>query len=1855
MVALKAIAAAVLLTSAFGQNTGGGGKEQRKPVEEGKACVKTQYNKKFVLCMNQLAADNPIVPVTPGERVENPAIKRMENSQCLVDYKSDLNTNCGYTPTEAAAWAMVKESAQQAMKDCEMTNKQAYREARAAEAAEPGLTVDSVQLDCRANYAQATGENLAAMEGAKLEKEAEVASLGVSMRQCKTENTTSACEAQLLASLNQEKGSEEQLTIEELRVELEQAGQMAAAEIIKVCKTENKGDEAAVKACDSNSTAMMAYANATGMSVDSVTAATMKQGARDKARKDVDQVQKACMETASTTEAKKACMTNEDVLRTIGDAEGKNASDVKDGMVKRYTTMNTQDDIKAQMKNCSGDQEANCTKAAKELLAQEMGTTADKISDDAVRMARDKSLAPDVAELMKACNETTEACRTKASKMMKDADGGKEPSAEKVKRMIDEGSAKLGSDYMEDCIETGETREECFKTAKSEMQKARGGENMTDTEAKLMFKEGAQEKALDSVVACDAILKENPPANATERTKKIATDCEDSVEMLMKGKGTSKGTGAKGRTEEDQGKLQLQGMAYEKAYRTCMENHETDKSVGECLKDSRAEDYENQLLGERQQAKSNKVKRDAKMGVLGKNLTDCQEEAMNDTAKLAQCDEDLKKAQAQVGITVSKEEVEVDAGSKDIEDAFANIDVGATSRRLRTKTDETSTLSRRLDTKTRKKQTDEECESKFGKTKDRSRYLSVKEFAIKRAAANAASVCKAAGETDADCEAVMKEMLETMSSTLSEEELNAIKPEIQAVEECFTKGEEACVTTMIDQLAAHAETDTACDSTTSERVRAAVADGVKDQGLEDGDVVKDEATPGASGGCVYKIVLNSFKANGTAQQLAKKAEEALTASRRLTLKGRSLLADVKRTGAAKDSAICGEDMSHCTPKAKRVKESKACSTKTIDETFLTCMTDHRAANPIVAIAKNSSAANAAFEDMKTSNCKSTYATSFLADCGIEADDNRLFGMLKEAARKTYTKCKKTALEAATADTPADTSACTSSLEQATGVILDEAEEALSKGQGMGEAIAEEMKTCMVSAGEDLTSCRAKVQASLALMRNKTVTLDQAIMELQKAGQQVAAELIKDCKQQNVGNEAASAACGESAEAKQAYADATGTPVGEVTKEMLMKGKKEKADEDVKEAVEVCLDEAATDAAKAECMTSASAKRIIALEQGRDASTVSDSEVVKANAKGQGRSMKETMKNCPDSAKNTTCKDSLKDMAAKAKGVDKSTIKDRDVDKLLNDAMREELSEENQVCMEGVAETDTAKKAACRDTAKSTMQSITGQAPSEAQASREMKRAGAKGAKKAKEACTGTETETECDAKVVAAVEKSLGTGTGSVTKTKAKKLLRQGAKMEAKDDMKACIDANSTTSGSATCDDVIKAFLETTGQTKHDGVKGKTQEADLKMEIKKEFEKEALEVCMDEHGCDATAIDACMTEQANAAFEDMAFPNAATRDAKKVQAKSEARKEYMGEQLQTCTEIAQEAGDAAAIAAAEQKCHDDAAACAAALGVEESPQELKQESQAADYVDGMAAATPAETTGRRLTVTAQNAADAADEDMKTDFAKTDAVRKFQKTKEAAMRKKAGSTLAACEQEGASEADCEDEAKEAVEKMRGEMEKSKFDSEIKPNASKMSEGLKGGKKMKRRMMQQVAAHVETTGDTCSDTNTQALADGLVSNMAETSAADVKKGSCLPGAGGGSIHKLHMKCKRNSTCNATAEEASTALESMRTGAMQLESAPAAATAGARRLAEVITDHGAAQDSALCADDDAACGTSVFSDEAMSPTPTPSSPTPSSPTPSVPSTTAAPEAGGQTSNAGRMAFCGAAALIMMVFFSA
>lgn len=140
--------------------------------------------------------------------------------------------------------------------------------------------------------------------------------------------------------------------------------------------------------------------------------------------------------------------------------------------------------------------------------------------------------------------------------------------------------------------------------------------------------------------------------------------------------------------------------------------------------------------------------------------------------------------------------------------------------------------------------------------------------------------------------------------------------------------------------------------------------------------------------------------------------------------------------------------------------------------------------------------------------------------------------------------------------------------------------------------------------------------------------------------------------------------------------------------------------------------------------------------------------------------------------------------------------------------------------------------------------------------------------------------------------------------------------------------------------------------------------------------------------------------------------------------------------------------------------------------------------------------------------------------------------------------------------------------------------------------------------------------------------------------------------MPGAGGGSVHKLYIKCESDCNASALADKAKTALDA----------AGARSTLNpARRLTQTITSTGADQDTAMCSNSQATCDQSEFYVAPVDPVPSPQPAPEDAPAPAP-----EPAAGNGTSNstdplaastsgASHMAISGAAALVLLAAFSA
>jgi hypothetical protein len=296
----------------------------------------------------------------------------------------------------------------------------------------------------------------------------------------------------------------------------------------------------------------------------------------------------------------------------------------------------------------------------------------------------------------------------------------------------------------------------------------------------------------------------------------------------------------------------------------------------------------------------------------------------------------------------------------------------------------------------------------------------------------------------------------------------------------------------------------------------------------------------------------------------------------------------------------------------------------------------------------------------------------------------------------------------------------------------------------------------------------------------------------------------------------------------------------------------------------------------------------------------------------------------------------------------------------------------------------------------------------------------------------------------------------------------------------------------------------------------------------------------------------------------------------------------------------------------------------------------------------------------------------ADAEYKTKFssefmggstADASAPHKFHKMKEHAMEQNAGSMKAACKQEGADAANCDDLAKEEVEGSLGgrTIDDTTYNSAVKPKVDRISDAIEGGMAPEDTPIQQVGVHIETkdltnlSKSTCSTANMETLKSSLQADLS-LQADQVTVGHCLPGSGGGSVHKLYVDC--GADCDTKAAEVNTALAS--TSAMLIPNA-------LRRLStasESVANYGATQDAALCAPGQTDCSASVFTSGSTSGTNNGNALLCCSGTcecTSASVTTTASYTGttfqvpGTASDAGRVAIGQAvAALIMMLFFS-
>jgi len=408
------------------------------------------------------------------------------------------------------------------------------------------------------------------------------------MKTCMTGGgTMTSCKKEMEGKLKNMMGGKN-VTKGELENKMRQAGKAAAGDKLQEC-IDGAADAAAKKACFKGADAMKAFADAAGLDSKSIREADLKKAFADKAKTDVKDTVKNCVEAATDAATKQACFKTSDLKDKIAGARGKSADQIKDSDIREFAMKGARDDVLGVMKTCDKKTEAaKCKELAKQMKAAAEGRDASEISDNDLRRDARDALKGSVAEQMEACFKaatTTQekmACKDEVKAAMKNADvDGKEPPKSKVEDMLCDAAKKSAGDMMRNCA-SDKSRTACKDQAKSSIAAVLGKDvsKITTRDVEKFAKDGAVADAKDKALACIKAKKQDPDATCG--------NLHDEVKAGLR-KGTA-ASASKQKTAESKTNLNVVAQLKKDNLKTCIESHDTKEKVQACLMEFKTQD-----------------------------------------------------------------------------------------------------------------------------------------------------------------------------------------------------------------------------------------------------------------------------------------------------------------------------------------------------------------------------------------------------------------------------------------------------------------------------------------------------------------------------------------------------------------------------------------------------------------------------------------------------------------------------------------------------------------------------------------------------------------------------------------------------------------------------------------------------------------------------------------------------------------------------------------------------------------------------------------------------------------------------------------------------------------------------------------------------------------------------------------------------------------------------------------------------------------------------------------------------------------------------------------------------------------
>jgi hypothetical protein len=400
----------------------------------------------------------------------------------------------------------------------------------------------------------------------------------------------------------------------------------------------NATSDAEKNKCNTDQTILDACTSARGGL--NCTVADLKRAAQAKAKREMDNLLKGCMDLAGSNKAAiNSCRkSNEAQFREkLAEATGKKVGDIKDATVKKLQQDSGKDAVRDSLKMCTGNDRTLCQKAAKDAFARALGKDIADITDTDLKRASQKASAKDLMNEMKACMEDAadsnarKACATTSAKsaLKKTSLGGTEPSEGKVKLFLKKGAEEAVKTTRFSC--SNATSSTCKTSVERAIAASLGKQisELKNVEVKRIVLKGSLSNAVEEARACAQAKKDKTTGTAS---------CKKPIDAFVETAGETKPTGSMLSTKKMNVAKNAMKAAQTEAKLVCLE--EADKAaVKSCLEEATADldDVAGVLLEdvkdqEKRAKKKVQASKRATVSVVGESLRGCMEAASEKSA-----------------------------------------------------------------------------------------------------------------------------------------------------------------------------------------------------------------------------------------------------------------------------------------------------------------------------------------------------------------------------------------------------------------------------------------------------------------------------------------------------------------------------------------------------------------------------------------------------------------------------------------------------------------------------------------------------------------------------------------------------------------------------------------------------------------------------------------------------------------------------------------------------------------------------------------------------------------------------------------------------------------------------------------------------------------------------------------------------------------------------------------------------------------------------------------------------------------------------------------------------------------------